>query len=92
MPMFGVLFREILDVLIYAQPGELADGALRVMIYFMAVGFGMAVLTFLQYELWAKYASYTAIAVRKEYFELLLKQEVAYFDETMSGFVLKKKK
>ena len=90
MPLFGVLFREILDILgdsIDPETGEsnFAERSLRTLVYFIAMGTGCGVFTILQYYFWGTYGTLVSIDVRSEWFESLISQDIKYHDKETSS-------
>mmetsp|Transcript_28880 Transcript_28880/g.45725 ORF Transcript_28880/g.45725 Transcript_28880/m.45725 type:complete len:778 (-) Transcript_28880:104-2437(-) len=83
-PLFGVMFREVTDALFGP---DLTKEALRIMVMFMVVGAAAFISTVMQYSFWGYYGTHIGVAVRKDYFALLLQQEMGYFDIKNSGTV-----
>mmetsp|Transcript_61083 Transcript_61083/g.74875 ORF Transcript_61083/g.74875 Transcript_61083/m.74875 type:complete len:635 (+) Transcript_61083:29-1933(+) len=91
-PMFALIFRELIRVLAESidettLQSNFQRDSLQVMIYFIAMGVGAFVFTLLQYYFWSVYGIKVAINVRKDYFEAILAQEMAYHDKRTSGVI-----
>eukprot|EP01084_Bolivina_argentea_P055709 102084_1 len=84
-PLWGLLFREITDVLFYTPKDELSEEAFWIMIYFIALGLGAFIFTIMQFVFWGYYGAHIGVAVRKDYFWILMQQEVGYHDIENSG-------
>eukprot|EP00486_Rosalina_sp_Unknown_P007230 CAMPEP_0201574368 /NCGR_PEP_ID=MMETSP0190_2-20130828/18806_1 /ASSEMBLY_ACC=CAM_ASM_000263 /TAXON_ID=37353 /ORGANISM="Rosalina sp." /LENGTH=661 /DNA_ID=CAMNT_0048002515 /DNA_START=126 /DNA_END=2111 /DNA_ORIENTATION=- len=90
MPLFGVLFREILDILaesIDPVTGEsnFAEKSLRTLVYWLAMGTGCGTFTILQYYFWGTYGTRVSIDVRSEWFESVIQQDIKYHDRETSS-------
>ena len=90
MPLFGVLFREILDILaesIDPETGEsnFAEKSLRTLVYWLAMGTGCGTFTILQYYFWGTYGTKVSIDVRSEWFESVIQQDIKYHDKETSS-------
>jgi len=90
MPLFGVLFREILAILtdsINPITGEtnFAERSLRTLVYFVGMGLGAGIFTILQYYFWGTYGTRVAMDVRSEWFTALMQQDITFHDKETSG-------
>jgi len=84
MPAFFVLFGDLIDAGSMPQL-DLVQTALELMLKFFAVGVGFFVFNSAQYVCFGRYGAILSVNARKDYFNLLLSQEVGYFDEKNSG-------
>jgi ABC-type multidrug transport system fused ATPase/permease subunit len=89
MPLFGVLFQELLSVLTDSVDDKgnthIERESLKVLFYFVGMGVASFILHMLQYFFWGTYGTLVSIDVRKEYFNALVHQEISFHDEETSA-------
>eukprot|EP01083_Nonionella_stella_P181334 649235_1 len=85
MPAFFVLFGDLIDMGSGTAGLDLEEMGLDLMWKFLICGAGFFLFNLFQYISFGYYGAKISCAVRKAYFELLLQQEVGYYDEKNSG-------
>ncbi|ETO26882.1 hypothetical protein RFI_10251 [Reticulomyxa filosa] len=83
MPVFATLFREMINSLVYAEKRQ--KKALDVVYYFIIMGVSALILSVVSFAAWGYYGTKVGVAIRRDYYQILLKQEVAFHDKKNSG-------
>ena len=81
MPVFAILFGDILGVLGYTNTQEARDASETYAIYFLLVGVAAGVAMFLQAFMFALSGENLTVRLRRLAFEAMLKQEIGWFDQ-----------
>ncbi|PNF43401.1 Multidrug resistance protein 1 [Cryptotermes secundus] len=81
MPIFGVLFGDILGVMARPDDQEVRDGTDEYSLYFVIAGVAVGIATFLQIYTYGVAGEKLTMRLRGELFESMVQQEVAWFDK-----------
>lgn len=85
MPIFAVLFGDILGVLQYENEKKIRDETDIYCIYFVASGVGAGVATFLQIYMFGDAGEKLVMRIRSQMFGAMLKQEIGWYDRKENG-------
>lgn len=78
LPGFSILFGDVIDE--FAQPGGIISAAAKLCGEFLGIGVAAFILSYISFASWMITGETQAIAIRKQYFRSLLRQEIAFFD------------
>lgn len=81
MPVYAILFGDVLGVVGYTNSQEARDASVTYAIYFIVVGVVAGIAMFLQAFMFAISGENLTVRMRKLAFEAMLKQEIGWFDE-----------
>ncbi|XP_037033409.1 ATP-dependent translocase ABCB1-like isoform X2 [Bradysia coprophila] len=85
MPLFAILFGEIVQVLSLPDSDQVRDEANMYSLYFVLVGILVGGATFFQIWTYGIAGEYLTERVRDKAFKHMLKQEMAWFDDKTNG-------
>ena len=85
-PAFAILFQGMTDAL-FGTDTDLKKEAIILMIQFLSLGAGTFVLSIFQFGLLGVFGTHLGVQIRKKYFDVLLRQEIGYYDKQNSGKV-----
>ena len=89
LPLFTVLFGELMDDLGMGSGKSMEELIEPVVIWFTILGAGMALLSYLEVGMWMLTAARQARKLKVEYLRGILSQDISYFDtEASSGLLL----
>ncbi|KAA0159934.1 hypothetical protein FNF31_04579 [Cafeteria roenbergensis] len=87
MPLFAIVFGELLDALSSPDPAYLSSKIDEIAIWFIYIGLGAFVLSFLEVGLSSVAAERQVARIREQYMRALLRQEMAFYDSQDPGEV-----
>lgn len=85
MPLFGILFGEIVGILSSPDPEYVRSATDTFSLYFVLTGIVVGAATFLQIFMYGIAGEYLTERIRSKAFNHMLKQEIAWFDDKTNG-------
>lgn len=85
MPLFGILFGEIVGILSNEDPQFVRRETDIYSLYFVLTGIVVGMATFLQIFMYGIAGEYLTERIRSKAFNHMLKQEIAWFDDKANG-------
>lgn len=85
MPVFGLVFGEIIEVLFYPDPEQVRAMSNQYSLYFVIAGVVAGLATFLQIWTYGIAGEYLTERIRANAFTAMLRQEIAWFDDKANG-------
>nr|XP_046482263.1 ATP-dependent translocase ABCB1-like [Neodiprion pinetum] len=84
-PVFAILFGDIIGVLSYSDTEQIRSESNVYCLYFVGIGFAIGIVTFIQIFLFDFAGERLTMRMRELAFGAMLKQEMAWFDDTNNG-------
>lgn len=85
MPIFGLVFGEIIEVLFHPDPEHVRALTNQYSLYFVIAGVVAGLATFLQIWTYGIAGEYLTERIRAYAFTAMLRQEIAWFDDKSNG-------
>eukprot|EP01130_Rhizamoeba_saxonica_P018964 TRINITY_DN9689_c0_g1_i1.p1 TRINITY_DN9689_c0_g1~~TRINITY_DN9689_c0_g1_i1.p1 ORF type:complete len:604 (+),score=160.59 TRINITY_DN9689_c0_g1_i1:42-1853(+) len=85
LPAFSVIFGEMFNDFFLLTGDALSDRILVISMFFLGLGVAAFILTYIAMSCWSIVGEKISRKLRSRYFDALMKQEIAYFDQHSSG-------